>query len=189
MKPKKENVKYVEKAQQDAMELYCLVDENGNKKYTLPEIAEIISKKHSKIYSKRKLSKKVVSDWKIKFHWDDTFIKIKQHGLMLATESFAKKESSLMDKKSDLIKMIYEGDLMRYDLTKGAFEAKFKNKNIFKNEAGDTLVVPEDLQWTDINKAWDASRKGLLELNNIDSGINLDDLSDEDLDKLIEKLG
>jgi hypothetical protein len=85
-----------------AKELYVSVDENGNKKHTLRQIAELIQQKTNK-----KINYTTIGQWADDGDWDKILLKAMQHGIKTAHKTSEEINTELIEEQGKDIAFLY----------------------------------------------------------------------------------
>jgi hypothetical protein len=165
------------KAIEAARILYCEVNEAGQKKYTLQEIAKIVGTK-----CKYATTLSTISRWAIKFDWEDTFIKLKQAGIEKAKGDI---DNKIIDEKSDIIAEIYKNNKTILTLSKNHLFAKLTGQKV-QDKDGNPIDVK--MYTADLIRLMEHSEATLLNLHDKKSVQQTLDLSSMSTEELLTRL-
>jgi hypothetical protein len=144
-----------QKAIEKARSLFCDVKENGQKKYTLQDIAKIV-----RTECKYATTLSTISRWAIKFDWEDTFIKLKQAGMEKAQGDI---DNKLINEKSDIIAEIYKDNKTIHSVAKNHLLARLTGQ-VVKDKDGNPVDVTK-VYMCDLIRLMEHSEATLLNLN------------------------
>jgi len=138
-----------------ARSLYCEVNEGGQKKYTLLQIAKLVHQK-----CKFAINQSTISRWVIKYDWEDTFIKLKQAGIEKAKGDI---DNKLINEKADIIAEIYKDNKTIHSVAKNHLLARLTGQPV-KDKDGNPIDVSK-IWMNDLIRLMEHSEATLLNLH------------------------
>jgi hypothetical protein len=167
-----------QKAIEYARSLFCEVKEDGQKKYTLHDIAKLVLKK-----CKFETTLSTIGRWAQKYDWEDTFTKLKQAGIERAKGDI---DNKIIDEKANTIADIYQANKKLEKLAQQTILARMTGQKLTDKDGNE---VKSDVGNTDIIRLIQHSESTLLALHDkkIDKG-SQPDLSSMTNDELLDRL-